>query len=89
MYMVNVIICRLAFALLQLFQSVDFRCFKEPFITNDRQRGADRNISEVFLVWQRTLSQNAKFVLLCNHWGYQKVTLWGHPQYVCWHFFGH
>eukprot|EP00080_Pristionchus_pacificus_P000461 PDM60481.1 athp-2 [Pristionchus pacificus] len=53
---------KLAFALLQLFQSVDFRCFKEPFITNDRQRGADRNISEVFLVWQRTLSQNAKSV---------------------------
>ncbi|GMT08418.1 hypothetical protein PENTCL1PPCAC_30592, partial [Pristionchus entomophagus] len=53
---------KLAFALLQLFQSVDFRCFKEPFITSDRHAGTDRNISEVFLVWQRTLSQNAKSV---------------------------
>ncbi|GMR34319.1 hypothetical protein PMAYCL1PPCAC_04514 [Pristionchus mayeri] len=53
---------RLAFALLQLFQAIDFRCFKEPFITSYRGVIADRNISEVFLVWQRILSQNAKSV---------------------------
>ncbi|GMT13560.1 hypothetical protein PFISCL1PPCAC_4857 [Pristionchus fissidentatus] len=51
---------KLAFALLQLFQAIQFRCFKEPFITRNRHNGGERDISEVFLVWQRTLSQNAK-----------------------------